>query len=264
MCCIEFRRFSNGWGTCSLNTPGDWTLGLQTPSRTWIIGFCVWFGLIYSFLMSQRHAGHWSSIPVSIPAWNFWQREMTIRPCTHLPRQKVMRLCCWKYHYKASGLHSGLTAPSNSAACQLACLACLLKKKRNKKQSESETETAREAPHADTNEHAGVLSSWEWLAIRNVLKHCFECVPQMKDFHWGVVVRCFSLGSASDLVSNCGIADKAAVAGSFLSGAFCYALVPFLSDPTPKAPGNKKTHRILFLHPSAYCFVLEFRLNLTH
>lgn len=94
---------------------------------------------MYSFLMSQRHAGHWSSIPVSIPSRNFWQCEMTIRPCTHLPRQKVMRLCCWKYHYKASGLHSGLTAPSKSAACQLACLACLLKKKRKKKQSESET-----------------------------------------------------------------------------------------------------------------------------
>lgn len=53
-------------------------------------------------------------------------------------------------------------------------------------------------------------------------------------------MRCFSLGSASDLVSNCGAADKAGVAGSFLSGAFCYALVPFLSDPPPKAPGNKK------------------------
>ena len=34
------------------------------------------------------------------------------------------------------------------------------------------------------------------------------------------MVRCFSLGSASDLVSNCGVADKAGVAGSFLSGAF--------------------------------------------
>lgn len=54
------------------------------------------------------------------------------------------------------------------------------------------------------------------------------------------MVRCFSLGSASDLVSNCGAADKAGVAGSFLSGAFCFALVPFLSDPAPKAPGNKK------------------------
>lgn len=91
--------------------------------------------------MSQRHAGHWSSISVSVPSQNFWQREMTIHPCTHLPRQKVMRLCCWKYHYKASGLHSGLTAPSNSAACQLACLACLLKKKWTKTIRIRETET---------------------------------------------------------------------------------------------------------------------------
>lgn len=77
-------------------------------------------------------------------------------------------------------------------------------------------------------------------------------------------MRCFSLGSASDLVSNCGVADKAGVAGSFLSAAFCYALVPFLSDPPPKAPGNKKAPQILFLHPSAYCFVHKYRLNLTH
>ena len=76
-------------------------------------------------------------------------------------------------------------------------------------------------------------------------------------------MRCFSLGSASDLVSNCGNADKAGVAGSFLSGAFCYALVPFLSHPPPKAPGNKKAPKILFLHPSADCFVHKFRPNLT-
>jgi len=67
-----------------------------------------------------------------------------------------MRLCCWKYHYKASGLLSGLTAPSNSAACQLACLPA-------EKGNEQKTirirgrETAREAPHAETNEHAGAF-----------------------------------------------------------------------------------------------------------
>lgn len=54
------------------------------------------------------------------------------------------------------------------------------------------------------------------------------------------MLRCFSLGSASDLVSNCGVADKAGVAGSFLSGAFCSALVPSLSDPPPKAQGTKR------------------------
>lgn len=75
-------------------------------------------------------------------------------------------------------------------------------------------------------------------------------------------MRCFSLGSASDLVSNCGVADKAGMAGSFLSGAFCYALIPFLSDPPPKAPRNKKAHHILFLHPSAYGFVHKCRLHL--
>lgn len=106
------------------------------------------------------------------------------------------------------------------------------------------------------------LSSWEWLAIRNVLKLRFECVPQMKGFHWGVLVRCFSLGSTSDLVSNCGVADKVGMAGSFLSGAFCSALIPFLSDPPPKAPWNKKTHQILFLHPSAYGFVHKCGLHL--
>lgn len=47
------------------------------------------------------------------------------------------------------------------------------------------------------------LSSWEWLAIRNILKPLFECVRQTKAFHWGVLVRCFLLGRASDLVSNC-------------------------------------------------------------
>lgn len=73
-------------------------------------------------------------------------------------------------------------------------------------------------------------------------------------------MRCFSLGSASDLVSNCGVADKAGVAGSFLSGAFCYALVPSLSDPPPKARRNKKPSQILFLHPSACYFVHTFRL----
>lgn len=108
------------------------------------------------------------------------------------------------------------------------------------------------------------LSSWEWLAIRTVLKSCFECVPQTKELHWGVVVRCFWLGSASDLASNCGVADKAGVAGSFLSEAFCYALVPFLSDPPPKAPGNKRAPQILLLHPSAYRFVHKYRPNLTH
>lgn len=76
-------------------------------------------------------------------------------------------------------------------------------------------------------------------------------------------MRCCSLGSATDLVSNCGFADKAGVAGSFLSGAFCCALVPFLSDPPPKAAGNKKTPPILFLHPPACCLVHKYRLNLT-
>lgn len=214
--------------------------------------------------MSYRHAGHWSSIPVSVPSRNFWQREMTIHPCTHLPRQKVMRLCCWKYHYKASGLHSGLTAPSNSAACQLACLACLLKKKTNKNnQNQRQRNGKGSSPRWDKRTRLG-LSSWEWLAIRNVLKPGFECVPQTEEFHWEVVVRCLSLGSASDLVSNCGVADKTGVARSFLSGAFCYALVPFLSDPPPKAPGNKKTPQILFLHQSAFCFVNKYGLNLTH
>lgn len=76
-------------------------------------------------------------------------------------------------------------------------------------------------------------------------------------------MRCFSLGSASDLVSNCGVADKAGVAGSFLSGAFCGALVPSLSDPPPKARRNKKTPQILLSHPRACYFVHKFRLNLT-
>lgn len=76
-------------------------------------------------------------------------------------------------------------------------------------------------------------------------------------------MRCFSLGSASDLVSNCGVPDKAGVAGSFLSEAFCYTLVPFLSDPPPKTPGNKKAPQIQLLNPSAYCFVHKYRLNLT-
>lgn len=76
-------------------------------------------------------------------------------------------------------------------------------------------------------------------------------------------MRCFSLGSASDLVSNCGFADKAGVAGSSLSEAFCCALVPFLSDPAPKAPGNKKAAQIHFLHPSADRFVHKYGLNLT-
>lgn len=115
----------------------------------WILS--ILFGIIYSVLTRQRRAGHWSSIPVSVPSWNFWQREMTIHPCTHPPRQKVMRLCCWKYHYKASGLHSGLTAPSNSAACQLACM---LKKKGTKTIRIRDREAAREAPHAETNECA--------------------------------------------------------------------------------------------------------------
>lgn len=133
----------------------EWTLSLQSIFKYLVHGASsVLFGLIYSVLMSQRHAGHWSSIPVSVSSWNFWQREMTIRPCMHLPRQKVMRLCCWKYHYKASGLHLGLTAPSNSAACQLACLACLLQKKWTKTIRIRDRETAREAPHAETNEHA--------------------------------------------------------------------------------------------------------------
>ena len=75
-------------------------------------------------------------------------------------------------------------------------------------------------------------------------------------------MRCFSLGSASDLVSNCGAADKDGVAGSFLSEAFCFALVPFLSDPPPKAPGNKRPPQIRFLHPSADFFVHKYRPNL--
>lgn len=54
------------------------------------------------------------------------------------------------------------------------------------------------------------------------------------------MVRCFSLGSASDLVSNCGVADKAGVAGSFLSGAFCYALVPFPVRSTTKGAREQK------------------------
>lgn len=119
------------------------------------------------------------------------------------------------------------------------------------------------SPRWDKRTRRG-LSSWEWLAIRNVLKPHFECVPQMKEFHWGVVVRCFSLGSASDLVSNCGTADKAGSSGSFLSGAFCYALDPFLSDPPPKAPGNKRASQILFSHPSGYCFVHKYQPNLTN
>lgn len=158
----RFRRLWNrsDFRDSRLGEKHPWGLDIKFTSILkdlvhWIVS--VLFSLIYSVLMSQRHAGHWSSIPVSVPSRNFWQREMTIRPCTHLPRQKVMRLCCWKYHYKASGLHSGLTAPSNSAACQLACLACLLKKKRTKTIRIRDRETAREAPHAETNEHASAF-----------------------------------------------------------------------------------------------------------
>lgn len=62
-----------------------------------------------------------------------------------------------------------------------------------------------------------------------------------------------SLGSASDLVSNCGAADKTGVAWSFLSTAFCCALVPFLSDPPPK--GTKRPLRFSsYIHlPFALC-----------
>lgn len=149
--------------------------------------------------------------------------------------------------------------------CLPACLPRLPAEKETNKNNQNQRQRNGKgsSPRWDKRTRRG-LSSWEWLAIRNVLKPRLECVPQTKEFHWGVVVRCFSLGSASDLVSNCGVADKAGVAGSFLSGAFCYALVPFLSDPPPKAPGNKKTPQILFLHPSAYCFVHKYRLNLTH
>lgn len=101
------------------------------------------------------------------------------------------------------------------------------------------------------------LSSWEWLAIRNVLKLRFECVPQIKDFHWGVLVRCFSLGSASDLVSNCGVADKAGMAGSFLSGAFCSALIQI---PHQRHHGTKRPIRFCFyIHlPTALCINVGF------
>lgn len=38
-------------------------------------------------------------------------------------------------------------------------------------------------------------------------------------------------------------------------GLFAPLSFPFLSDPPPKAPPNKKAHQILFLHPSASGFV---------
>lgn len=178
--------------------------------------------------MSPRHAGHWSSIPVSFASQNFWQREMTIHPCTHLARQKVMRLCCWKYHYKASGLHFGLTAPSNG----IACLPARLPRPPAAKETNKNNQNQRlgngkgSSPHWDKWTRWG-LSSGEWLAIRNVLKPCFWV--QTKEFLRGVVVRCFSLESASDLVSNCGVADKTGVAGSVLSGAFCSCSLPVRS-----------------------------------